>query len=403
MVAGAATRRAPSRRPSRRLRRKVVRGVGPDGGAAGGPGDPLRRGARRGRGHRARRRRRAPLGPPGQRHARPGPAPAGGRPVDEAGAPRARLRWAWGSCCWRFPAAAHAWTPGHAHLSRRVGAGQPAASLPAAVADLLRAYPFDFLYGNIAADSSIAKHYAPLGPTLPLLARGPGDPRPGRLRRAARLRAGLPLPSRGRYRRPQLFRARASSCSPAAPPRSAIPTGRPGSRPTWATPTRRSAKDVILLRPRRGGRAPRPDHRADHLQRANQPAAVPRHGPPHRELELAAGHPGGAGVQPLAARRSRRRAPPGALLRLHDGVPRRAAIARAPARSLGRAAAQDRQGASPAGAARQRVGATSAKLETRGPGALRPARPAARSLDPHPQPPALARAGERGAVAAARS
>ena len=31
------------------------------------------------------------------------------------------------------------------------------------VADLLRAYPFDFLYGNIAADSSIAKHYAPLG------------------------------------------------------------------------------------------------------------------------------------------------------------------------------------------------------------------------------------------------
>ena len=35
--------------------------------------------------------------------------------------------------------------------------------LPAAIADLLRAYPFDFLYGNIAADSSIAKHYAPLG------------------------------------------------------------------------------------------------------------------------------------------------------------------------------------------------------------------------------------------------
>ena len=31
------------------------------------------------------------------------------------------------------------------------------------MADLLRAYPFDFLYGNITADSSIAKHYAPLG------------------------------------------------------------------------------------------------------------------------------------------------------------------------------------------------------------------------------------------------
>jgi hypothetical protein len=35
--------------------------------------------------------------------------------------------------------------------------------LPAGVADLIRAFPFDFLYGNIAADSSIAKHYAPLG------------------------------------------------------------------------------------------------------------------------------------------------------------------------------------------------------------------------------------------------
>ena len=37
------------------------------------------------------------------------------------------------------------------------------AALPAAVADLLRAFPFDFLYGNIAADSSIAKKYAPVG------------------------------------------------------------------------------------------------------------------------------------------------------------------------------------------------------------------------------------------------
>ena len=35
--------------------------------------------------------------------------------------------------------------------------------LPAAVADLLRAFPFDFLYGNIAADTSIAKKYAPVG------------------------------------------------------------------------------------------------------------------------------------------------------------------------------------------------------------------------------------------------
>src|SRR5438876_690775 len=33
----------------------------------------------------------------------------------------------------------------------------------AAVADLLRAFPYDFLYGNIAADTSMAKKYAPVG------------------------------------------------------------------------------------------------------------------------------------------------------------------------------------------------------------------------------------------------
>jgi len=61
-----------------------------------------------------------------------------------------------------LPHAAYAWTPGtHIYLGESVLGNL--AQLPAAVADLLRAYPFDFLYGNIAADSSIAKHYAPLG------------------------------------------------------------------------------------------------------------------------------------------------------------------------------------------------------------------------------------------------
>jgi zinc dependent phospholipase C len=60
------------------------------------------------------------------------------------------------------PAAAHAWTPGtHIYLGESVLANLQL--LPPAVADLLRSFPFDFLYGNIAADSSIAKHYAPLG------------------------------------------------------------------------------------------------------------------------------------------------------------------------------------------------------------------------------------------------
>ena len=61
-----------------------------------------------------------------------------------------------------FPAALHAWTPGtHIYLGESILANLHA--LPAAVADLLRAFPFDFLYGNIAADSSIAKKDAPVG------------------------------------------------------------------------------------------------------------------------------------------------------------------------------------------------------------------------------------------------
>ena len=55
-----------------------------------------------------------------------------------------------------------AWTPGtHIYLGESVLANLSV--LPAAAADLLRAFPFDFLYGNIAADSSIAKKYAPVG------------------------------------------------------------------------------------------------------------------------------------------------------------------------------------------------------------------------------------------------
>jgi hypothetical protein len=79
--------------------------------------------------------------------------------------PAARLALAFlgvGLVLLAVPESVHAWTPGtHIYLGESVLANL--ALLPAAVADLLRAYPLDFLYGNIAADSSIAKHYAPLG------------------------------------------------------------------------------------------------------------------------------------------------------------------------------------------------------------------------------------------------
>jgi hypothetical protein len=61
-----------------------------------------------------------------------------------------------------LPQPLHAWTPGtHIYLGETVLANL--AHLPGGLADLIRAFPFDYLYGNIAADSSIAKKYAPVG------------------------------------------------------------------------------------------------------------------------------------------------------------------------------------------------------------------------------------------------
>ena len=61
-----------------------------------------------------------------------------------------------------FPTAAWAWTPGtHVFLGEAVL--RALTLLPGSVADLLRAFPHEFLYGSIAADTSIAKKYVPTG------------------------------------------------------------------------------------------------------------------------------------------------------------------------------------------------------------------------------------------------
>ncbi len=73
------------------------------------------------------------------------------------------------SCLWLAalfllvaPAAAHAWTPGtHVFLGDAVI--RSLQLLPPSVAALLSEFPYDFLYGSIAADTSIAKKYAPAG------------------------------------------------------------------------------------------------------------------------------------------------------------------------------------------------------------------------------------------------
>ncbi len=61
------------------------------------------------------------------------------------------------------PTEAWAWTPGTHILLGEALLGSANALLPAGLAALLRAFPHDFLYGSIAADTSFAKRYARVG------------------------------------------------------------------------------------------------------------------------------------------------------------------------------------------------------------------------------------------------
>jgi hypothetical protein len=61
-----------------------------------------------------------------------------------------------------FPGTAHAWTPG-THILLGEAVLRSAALLPPTIAALLQAHRHDFLYGSIAADTSIAKKYARFG------------------------------------------------------------------------------------------------------------------------------------------------------------------------------------------------------------------------------------------------
>lgn len=60
------------------------------------------------------------------------------------------------------PSAAFAWTPG-THILLGEAVLRSAALLPAALGALLSAHRWDFLYGSIAADTSMAKKYARFG------------------------------------------------------------------------------------------------------------------------------------------------------------------------------------------------------------------------------------------------
>lgn len=61
------------------------------------------------------------------------------------------------------PTNALAWTPGTHILLGEALLKSADLLLPTAVAQLLKAFPYDFLYGSIAADTSFAKRYAKVG------------------------------------------------------------------------------------------------------------------------------------------------------------------------------------------------------------------------------------------------
>jgi hypothetical protein len=60
------------------------------------------------------------------------------------------------------PDTAYAWTPG-THIFLGEAVMRSLTLLPGTIAELISAFPYDFLYGNIAADTSIAKKYAAAG------------------------------------------------------------------------------------------------------------------------------------------------------------------------------------------------------------------------------------------------
>jgi len=60
------------------------------------------------------------------------------------------------------PSYAYAWTPG-THIFLGEAVMRSLSLIPGSIAELISAFPYDFLYGNIAADTSIAKKYAAAG------------------------------------------------------------------------------------------------------------------------------------------------------------------------------------------------------------------------------------------------
>ena len=189
-------------------------------------------GARRGRAgaHRPALRRRSSASPA---RALPRPPAEGGSVAPRPrGRGRRRRRAAARRCC---PTDGWAWSPGtHIFLGQAVLANlAPAARPPSPRCS--RPTRSTSSTASIAADTSFAKKYVPVGPPQPLVARRRGDPRAGGHRAAARLRLRLPGAPRRRRRGAQLLRAAPAGAHLVHPRPRATPTGRRGSTCTSAS------------------------------------------------------------------------------------------------------------------------------------------------------------------------
>ena len=212
------------------------------------PRGALRRGARGGRGDRARCRRHAPHRP----HAAPawyrGSAACWSRGTADDRR-RVALAAALLSRSWRWsvPIAAHAWTPGHPHLSRRVGPGEPAAA--AGARSPICSGPFP--------STSCTATSPPTPPSRRSTRRSAGTATPGTSARRSTispptdaLRAfglGYLCHLAADTVAHNYFVPRQLGADQQHARRRPLPTGRAGSRPTWATTYARTAKEVILL------------------------------------------------------------------------------------------------------------------------------------------------------------
>ena len=130
-----------------------------------------------------------------------------------------------------FPESAWAWTPGtHIWLGESILANLHL--LPAATADLLHAFPWDFLYGSIAPDISLPKRFVPPGRHSHFWHVGQEVYAEAESDALRAFGLGYLVRISPPTRSPTTSMCPASSCSPAAPAPWDTPTGRSAPRPT---------------------------------------------------------------------------------------------------------------------------------------------------------------------------